>query len=729
MPSGVARSSHRFAIVVTTVAAVAVAHAGCGSDPKELFTRPFDAGVTSDATQERAPEVDETLGGPCSQDAQCDDSIACTFDRCDLTLMRCRNIPDDSLCADAFYCNGREKCVQRVGCTPGPVVTCQDDNPCTIDRCVEATKSCAHDLRDLDGDGDPDDHCVGKRDCDDLDPDVASTHSEVCANFKDDNCNGVVDEDACVTAQNDDCSKPLVVNGKGTYSLSTIAAKGDYTTMTACAVATPKAAKDVVMKITVPGAAGGPAQDVEVWANAQLGTNETAVSLRQTCASPSGETCGHIASSPSARAIVRGQEPGSVVYAIVTTQAEGLVDVKVDIRNAAAKPANETCGAEQDRPLDVPFTVSLIDPAKDLASACDKAKTGELAYAFTLPGPNPADVRIFASTLVGSGQPVVSLRDANCTDELRCRVGSSPSLFARGLAPGRHVFTVAGTRQIDASVVVKAYPATTPPPNQSCATAPSLVAGTPLAPNTTISVDLSSQEGAINNGCLPGGPAAAYKLTLTAPSDVLVIGRFPTNEAGSVSLNGPACTPAQLKATCAPGATPQRVSKRNLPAGDYWVVIADELGQTAELSVLVRPALPPTSVGASDNCTAPFTLPSTGGFFTGDTTNATADFGASCDAPGQPIGGAKDQMMRFDLPQKSRVVFDMSGSFYTTLLDLRTGVTCPGTELPNACYVGFTANKSFLDLTLMPGTYWVQVDGYNGDRGPWNLDVRVLPSP
>lgn len=727
MTGRVPRNAPRLAIVVATVAALGVAHAGCGSDPKELFTRPSDAGVSEDATQERAPEVDGTLGGPCSQDAQCDDSIACTFDRCDLTLMRCRNVPDDSLCADPLYCNGREKCVQRVGCTAGPVVTCQDDNPCTIDRCVEATKGCEHNQRDLDGDGDPDDHCVGKRDCDDLDPNVSSTHSEVCGNFKDDNCDGTVDEANCFSGQNDDCSNPYVVSGKGTFALSTIAAKGDYTTMTACTVATPKAGKDVVMKITVPGAAGGPAQDVEVWANAQVSTNETAVSLRQTCASPAGERCGHIASSPSARAVVRDQAPGSIVYAVVTTQAEGLVDVKVDIRNATGTPTNESCGAEIDEPLDVPFTVSLIDPVKDLTSLCTKAKTGELAYAFTLPGPAPADVRIFASRLAGTGEPVVSLRDANCADELRCRVGSSPSLFARGLAPGRHVFTVAGTRQMDASIVVKAYPATSPPPNQSCATAPALLAGTPLAPNTTISVDLSAQEGAINNGCLPGGPAAAYELTLTAPSDVLLIGRFPTNESGSVSLNGPACTAADLKAQCALGATPQRVSKRNVPAGDYWVVIADELGQTAELSVLVRPAVPPTSVGASDNCVSPFTIPAAGGFFTGDTTTATADFNAGCDAPGQPIGTAKDQMLRFDLPQKSRVVFDMSGSFYTTLLDLRTGGACPATEVPNACYVGFTASKSFLDLALMPGTYWVQVDGYNGDRGPWNLDVRVLP--
>ena len=43
-----------------------------------------------------------------------------------------------------------------------------------------------------------------------------------------------------------------------------------------------------------------------------------------------------------------------------------------------------------------------------------------------------------------------------------------------------------------------------------------------------------------------------------------------------------------------------------------------------------------------------------------------------------------------------------------------------------ACHVGFGASRSFLDRVLDPGTYWVQVDGYAGTVGPWNLDVRVL---
>lgn len=711
----------RLIIAALAVAVLGIAHAGCGADAaKELFTRPFDAGKDADATDERAPTVDETLGGPCTEDAQCDDAIACTFDRCDGAVQRCRNTPDDTQCADAFYCNGREKCVLRLGCAAGPVVTCQDDNPCTIDRCIESTKGCEHNPRDVDGDGDPDDHCVVMHDCDDLDPNVSSKHSEVCGNFKDDNCNGEIDEVGCVQPANDVCATALAVNASGTYLLSTVATKRDYPT--SCpTVATPAAAQDVVLSITVPGAIGGPPQDVEVWATAQSSKNEVALALRTTCTAAASEVgCGHVAGASSARAIARGVAPGTVIHAIVTTQQEGPVDVKVDVRAATPKPTNESCAAPQPVAVDTAFTVSLIDPDKDVPSACDKVQTGELTYAFTLA--QPSDVRIFASTLVGDGDPVVSLRDASCTDELRCRGSAALPLFARNLAAGTHVLTVAGTTQLDASILVKTYPPTPPPPNQSCATAP------PIAFNTTISVDLSSQEDAIKNGCLPGGPAAAYALTLTEPSDVLVIGRFPMNESGAVALNGPACTTADLVAPCTMGQTPQRVSKRNLAAGTYRVVIADELGQTAQLSVLVRPAVPPTTIGAtSDTCLDAFTMPSAGGFFVGDTTTVTADFGAGCDAPGQPIGGAKDQIMKLDLAQARRVVFDMTGSFYTTILDIRQGAMCPGTEVTNACYVGFSAGKSFLDLTLASGTYWVQVDGYNGDRGPWDLDVRVLP--
>jgi hypothetical protein len=705
-----ARLATAAAAAIPLALSLLVGSGGCSSDKANLFVTRYDAGVDAAQAGDADLVVDPTLGGPCTEDAQCDDGLACTYDRCDQSISRCRNVPDDTQCDDGKYCNGRETCLPRQGCVPGPVVTCQDDNACTIDRCVEDTKSCTHAPRDVDGDGDPDDHCVLSKDCDDTDPTVSSLVAEICGNGKDDNCNGQVDEQPCSLPANDVCATALAVSAPGTFLLSTVAAKKDYAT--SCSVATPTASKDIVLAITAPS--GG---DVDVWATAEDPTVETAIALEGTCGQSATELgCGHVKGGSSARAIARGVAAAGTVYAIVTTQKEGAVDVKVDIRPATPKPTNEACATPQDVAIDTPLSVSLIDPAKDLASDC-ASQTGELTYQFTLGAPQ--DVRIFASTLAGTGQPVVSIRDASCTDELRCRTGSVTPAFARSLPAGTHVFSVSGTAQIDASVLVKTYPPTAPPANQTCATAPAATT------NASFYVDLSAQEDAIKNGCLPGGLAAAYDLPLAQPSDVLVIGRFPPSEQGAVSINGPLCTTTDELA-CQAGASPTRATKRNLPAGDYKVVVADETGQTAQLNVLTRPTVAPTSVTGSDTCASTATIPATGGFFTGDTSSMTAAFNAGCDAPGIPLGGAKDQILRLDLAQKQRVVFDMSGSTYTTILDVRQGATCPGTEVTGACFVGFTSGRSFLDLTLDAGTYWIQIDGYAGDAGPWNLDVRVL---
>lgn len=695
---------------------IAAAHAGCGADTPDYFVVPYEAGVDAEAGQAKdaEPDFDPTLGGPCTEDAQCDDDVPCTYDVCDAELSRCRNIPDDAQCDDGVYCNGRERCVPRRGCAPGPPVTCQDGDVCTIDRCVEETRSCEHLPRDADGDGDPDDHCAPKRDCDDTDPTVSSLAAEICGNFKDDDCDGLIDEEPCVMPANDVCETALAVTAPGTFHLSTLGTKKDYPT--SCGVEKPMAARDIVVAITVPP--GGPHQDVLVRATTSAPSNEVAVALQTACGQAASEIgCGHVTAASSARAIARSVAPGDTVFAVVTTQTESAVDLRVDMPAATTRPTNETCAAPEPVAVDVPFSVSLVDATRDLASGCDRAKTGELTYSFTLA--EPRDVRIFASTVAGIGAPVVSMRGAACEDELRCRVGSTPPVFARSLPAGTHVFSVAGTTQIDANVVVKTYPPTEAPPNQSCATAPV------IAHNSSIMVDLADQEDAIHNGCHYGGPSAAYELVLTERSDVLIIGRFPLNEGGAVSLSGPECSPSDLR-TCSSGVTPQRVSRRNLPAGSYRVVIADELGLPVGLSVLVRPTVPPVTVTAND-CAAPFVIPEGGGYFTGDTTDMTADFTAGCDALGQPGGGANDQLLRLELSARRRVVFDMSGSTLTTLLNLRKGEPCPGIEIPETCNVGGGPNRSFLDRTLDPGSYWVQVDGFAGAAGPWNLDVRVLP--
>jgi hypothetical protein len=114
-----------------------------------------------------------------------------------------------------------------------------------------------------------------------------------------------------------------------------------------------------------------------------------------------------------------------------------------------------------------------------------------------------------------------------------------------------------------------------------------------------------------------------------------------------------------------------------------------------------------------------------GGFFQGNTSNAVANYGAGCDQAGGTAQGAPDQMLKLELTAQKRVVLDMRGSDYRTLLDVRKGPSCPGKELLYSCSVGYYEQRSYLDLILDAGQYWVQVDGFYGETGQWYLDVFI----
>ncbi len=714
-----ARTTFILGVALVSATAVVLGPTGCSrKDPSDPFlvipdAAPVPPEAAPTVTVDAAPVEDPTLGGPCSEDAQCDDRIACTYDRCDHAVGRCRSTPDDTQCDDGTYCNGSERCLVRVGCVPGAVVTCDDGTACTLDRCIEATRSCEHAPRDLDGDGDPSDHCVPNGDCDDTDPTVSRTRAEICGNGKDDNCNGQIDETPCVTAEHDTCSTALTITGSSTVSLSTVGAKKDYAP--SCSVNTPAAARDAVVAIVLPP---GPPQDVLVRARTVSPVNELALALETTCGQTSSEvTCVNVPFSTSVRGLARNIAGGTTLYALVTTQLDSEIDVSIEFLPATTKPSNEDCASPSLVPLGTPFTVSFVDSSTELTTACSGGKVGELTYAFTLA--EPRDVRIYANTLLGDGDPIVSLRAPGCATERTCAVGSTRPLFARNLPAGTHVLAVSATGQIDASILVQTSPPTSAPPEEQCATAPTLTHG------VARTVDLSSSEGSIKNGCLDGRPTAAFTLDLGAPSDVLLIGRFPFTDLGALSLSGPGCT-ASDTLTCFVGYTPQRLSLRNLSPGSYRAVISDDRALSAELLALMRPTIAPVMVTA-DDCTSAHVIPETGGFFTGDTTSASANFSAGCDMSAQGLAGAPDQLLRLNLSQARRVIFDMSGSAHTTLLSVRAGSQCPGIEVAGGCSPGLSISRSFLDLSLSAGTYWIQVDGYAGSVGRWNLDVRVLP--
>jgi hypothetical protein len=81
--------------------------------------------------------------------------------------------------------------------------------------------------------------------------------------------------------------------------------------------------------------------------------------------------------------------------------------------------------------------------------------------------------------------------------------------------------------------------------------------------------------------------------------------------------------------------------------------------------------------------------------------------------------------LHLDAP--SRVVLDARESTYAVIVDVRRGGACPGDEIPGGCSAGYVPRRSFLDLDLDAGDYWVQIDGYAGASGTWTLDAFVAP--
>lgn len=714
---------------LTIASSVVTTACGGGGDSIDPYTRPptLDAGsdadgATSIVVGDGSAPADPSLGGPCLDDGQCNDSIPCTFDVCDFTaggsdgqndsgsVGRCRYTTDDAQCADATFCNGRERCVLGVGCQSGPVETCQDQDSCTIDTCVETSKSCLHAPRDLDGDGDPDQHCVAKHDCDDSDPEVSSLHSEVCGNGKDDNCNGAVDELPCATGAADTCATALAIDAPGTYALSTVAAHDDVPL--SCA-----SGQDVVALVTVPS---GGNKDLDLWLNASnaAGALDVAIGVQSTCGSGATEL-GCRKANYESRVRVRNVAPGT--YAVIAkTSVESALELSVDFLDPTPAATNENCSNPLPITVGTSFPVSLIDPAKDLPSRCLSA-SGELTYSFTLP--SASDVRAYVSVLRGAAVPVLGLRDAACTgasDEVVCHENDTLPLFARALPAGNYVLTVGASSSIDANVTVSASPPSSPDPDESCSS--TSTSSPPSAPNGTLNFDLDAHVDDIQDGCFEGNPDAAYSLAIAQPSDVLLVARFPPNDVGAVSLDGSTCT-ATL--ACSVADSPSRVRARNLASGSYRAVVVDRLGRSGSLDTLVRPTAAPVVASSSDACTSNVVvIPPEGGFFTGDTTSAMNDFSSGCDQAGST--GSPDVVMRLDLTAAKRVVLDMQGSTYTTLLSVRSGVQCPGLEDSTTCNVGFGAGRSFLDHEFSAGTYWIIVDGFNGESGHFELDVRTL---
>lgn len=685
-----------------------------GAEGKAGFSLDVDAG----------DGVDWTLGGPCRDDGQCDDGVACTRDACDAALKRCRFTPDDDACDDGVYCNGVERCDLREGCGPGEPVACSDNSTCTIDTCVEETRSCRHEPRDADGDGEPTHNCGGT-DCDDSNPRVNQAANEICGNGRDDDCDGSVDEPDCTTPEHDTCADPLLISAAGFYDVDLAGTALDYPS--ACATE-PGGFRDGVLTLSVPE--GGP-YDVDVTAKVDAG--KLALTYAESCGATAATTCEPFFVTPLgarvSRLLLRGLGAGEhSLY--VAADTESTVQLLVDYRPAEAQLGELCEDAVPLSPGGAAATVRLPGYRDDFDSSCEPQQppgtrpenrrpltTGDAFFGFSLE--QASDVTLVAEAQAGLGLPVLMLLDAGCSRQLTCRRSQPARLFARNLPPGEYRVGVAGTAPDDVNVRLEVEPVSEAPPGEGCQDVQTLSSGVEEL------VDLFDREDAVDPQCLPGAPDASFGFELEGKRDVMLVGRFSAGDEGAVSIAGLGC---DSNLACSSGPGTRRVARYGLSPGPYRAIIESAQGNPVGLSWFERPALAAVHVAFADDCDGLVTIPEVGGRFSGNTSNAFPDFDAGCDRGGQAEGGAPDQLLRLRLSRARRVIFDMRGSGYATLLSVRQGQFCPGAELPRSCtHDQRQDSPSFLDLDLPAGDYFVQIDGFDGAAGPWKLDVFTAP--
>jgi hypothetical protein len=125
-------------------------HVEESSDASALDSGLEETSVVEDTSVDTAldTEIDAPLSDTgCATDLECDDGIACTDDRCDLSVGLCRHAALDVRCDDGLFCTGVERCDLVKGCVTTPR-SCADSISCTHDLCDETTDSCAHDPDD-----------------------------------------------------------------------------------------------------------------------------------------------------------------------------------------------------------------------------------------------------------------------------------------------------------------------------------------------------------------------------------------------------------------------------------------------------------------------------------------------------------------------------------------------------------------------------------------------------
>lgn len=646
-------------------------------------------------------------------------------------------------CLDNFDCVGvRNRCdVARGRC-----VECLEDSHCpsAIPKCDVVRNECAE--------------CLSNVDCSNPRPTCRSQVCDDCLTLSECGAGRLCDLrfGDCSTLP-DSCAAPQVLSiadGGGsafvTVDLST--ALDDVTT--SCSTG-----PDLVYALELPAP-----RDVTITARlVGPGTAAPAVSLRAApCGAGSELACDAVRDGGSAASLALSSVAAGSYFVILESPpgSTGRVELGVTAVPQPTMAANDTCaGAEPlqffgTRAVTVGSTVLGSNDGLGPSCSPTAAATGpDLVYTYDVDG--GSNVSITVRPLGGSSLvPVVSVRPAcaSAMNELGCSTATAAQETRTVSLPnhpaGQYAVIVDSANGSTGSFQLEVTK-TPIVPNDTCAAVqPLTFAGnvatatgdTTYAVNDNAPTDASPSCSATAR---TSGQDVVFSYTLTQARDV-TISVTPTGLSPTfwpvLSIRNACTNPAtNAELSCvSPNASMQaRTTLVNQSAGTYvvWVDSAAQTNGPFQLEVVTAAPTPPPT---NDTCATPQPLVFTGNVATVSSSTLQAandnfafDLSPTCSSTARQNG--RDVVYAFTLAAPQDVTIDVTptaGSLLRPVLYVRRG-SCNSQLLGDELVCLERVGPAHTVLTnLLPGTYWLFVDGAGGSSGNFTLEVtKGAPTP
>jgi hypothetical protein len=235
--------------------------------------------------------------------------------------------------------------------------------------------------------------------------------------------------------------------------------------------------------------------------------------------------------------------------------------------------------------------------------------------------------------------------------------------------------------------------------------------------------------GPIRRGPLPEGGEVRVTLDLATPCTTIVVMATEGVHDLDVKLLGPGGTPVGHDASHEPQAAVRACIESSGPftlvltagSGSGQYVLATWGGAPSGTGLAPLPASPSGST-QTGTCEAPIRIGA--GEYTGSTTHGESENEGQC-----ANSAARELVYRLDLTSRQNVTIDVTTQRFDSVLYVRKG-ECADDSAEVACNDDSpNQHRSRIDTVLDAGTYFVFVDGYGSDGGPFQMRVVLHDIP